>query len=119
MSTTKAVREQEKQEAIDQLRKMIQPGDTVYTVLRYVSRSGMQRGIDLYIIGEDRRPRWITAYVGKALDRPQSRKDWQEQRGLSICGCGMDMGFSLVYDLGRALYHNGNAAGYSLKHEWL
>lgn len=114
MKNATAVRNSEKQEAIEQLKAILKPGDTVYTILRYVSRSGMQRGIDLYAM-QDGRPRWITAYVGKAIDRPQTRKDWQEQRGLSVRGCGMDMGFSLVYDLAHVLFGDG----YAIKHEWL
>lgn len=42
--------EQEKKEAIEKLRKLIKPGDGVYTILRHVSRSGMQRIIDVYIM---------------------------------------------------------------------
>ena len=52
--------ELDRQEAIEHLRTMLQPGDTVYTVLRNVSRSGMSRGIDLYMI-QDNKPVWITA----------------------------------------------------------
>jgi hypothetical protein len=105
---------QEKQEAIEQLKKLVKEGDTVYTILRHVSRSGMSRGIDLYAI-IDNQPRWITGYAGKAMDRPQSEKDWREQRGIRINGCGMDMGFALVYDLASSLFGDG----YKLKQQWL
>jgi len=57
-------------EAIVHLRSMLKPGDTVYTVLRHVSRSGMTRGIDCYVIA-DNRPVWITGYVGHAIGSPQ------------------------------------------------
>src|SRR5688572_19745027 len=36
--------------AFRELRKMLKPGTTVYTVLRHCSASGMSRRIDLYII---------------------------------------------------------------------
>jgi hypothetical protein len=129
----------EKAEAIKELRKMIKPGTTVYTVLRHVSSSGMTRGIDLYIIRKGELV-WITAYAGQAIGSPQSMKDWRENRGLRVGGCGMDMGFHLVYSLGYALFpkgfipakagrsmgRNGTPAteldkdgGYALNHKWL
>lgn len=93
-------------EAIIHLRKVLKPGDTVYTVLRHVSRSGMSRNIDLYKMSTDG-PVWISAYVGHAIGSPQSEKNWQRSQGLTVSGCGMDMGFHLVYNLSRVLYPNG------------
>jgi hypothetical protein len=131
---SKSAREEKRAEAIRDLRKMLKPGDTVYTVLRHVSASGMTRGIDLYIIRKNV-PVWITAYVGHAIDSPQSLKDWREQRGLRVQGCGMDMGFHVVYSLGCALFPKGfkvegrgrngdtsghdNDGGYALNQKWL
>lgn len=107
-------KKQEKKEAIEELKKIIEKGDTVYTVLRHVSKSGMTRGIDCYVI-KDNRPRWITAYVGKAIGCPQSENDWRKQRGLRIGGCGMDMGFHVVNNLGYAVYNDG----YAFQHNWI
>ena len=52
--------------------------------------------------------------------------------GVVITGCGMDMGFELVYRLGMALWPDGTKephgtrngepdshGGYALKHQWL
>ena len=119
-------KETERQEAIEELRNILKPGDTVYTVLRHVSRSGMSRGIDLYCI-KDNEPRWITGYAGKAIGTPQSLKDWHNEAGLRVHGCGMDMGFHVVYSLSRALFPAGFETGhglnpdggYALKHRWL
>lgn len=121
-------------EAIIHLSSLLAPNDTVYTVLRHVSRSGMSRNIDLYMM-RDGQPEWITAYVGHALGTPQSRKNWEKSQGLTVGGCGMDMGFSLVYNLGRVLFPKGfavtgrgrngdtsghdNDGGYALNHKWL
>lgn len=100
--------EGKKAEAILHLRKVLKPGDTVYTVLRHVSRSGMSRNIDLYYIAESK-PVRISAYVGHAIGTPQSLKNWERSQGLTVGGCGMDMGFHLVYALGRVLYPHGFA----------
>lgn len=105
----------EKQEAIDQLREWIKPGDTVYTILEHVSRSGMQREIRVLVPYVKRdgvcgpgnnnglacsvdflHPNWS---VAKALGLRQGKRD-----GLIMGGCGMDMGFALVYELSHALY---------------
>lgn len=85
--------------AILDLRDILKPGMTIYTTLRHVSRSGMQRVIDLHII-EDNEPRWIGYTVARATER---RYDDRKQ-GLVIGGCGMDMGFHVVHNLGYALF---------------
>jgi hypothetical protein len=125
MSTTKA----EKQEAIDELRKTLKPGDTVHTVLRHVSHSGMSRRIDLYKLqGSD--ALYLTGLVAKALELTFPSKG----NGLRVNGCGMDMGFHLVYELSYRLWPKGDGktvtgrngtkapetdGGYLLRHRWL
>lgn len=92
----------ERQEALEELREIIKPGDTVHTILRHVSRSGMQRIIDPLVIkdGEHRYIRWqASQLIGAKMDR--------DRDGLKIGGCGMDMGFHLVYSLSHALYGDG------------
>jgi hypothetical protein len=91
---------QEKQDALESLRKMLKPGDTVYTVLRNVSRSGMSRRIDAYKL-TDNRPEYLSNYMAVLLDQ-QYPKD-----GLKVGGCGMDMGFWLVYTISHMLYRDG------------
>jgi len=103
----------------------LNPGDTVYTVLRHVSKSGMIRDISLYII-RDNEPLNITWHVADRL------KMNVKNNGIRIKGCGMDMGFHLVYGLGSALWPDGtdrphgirngvpdSEGGYALKQRWL
>jgi hypothetical protein len=105
------------EQTISELKKRIQPGSTVYTCLRSVSASGMTRNISLHIV-EDGQIRCIDypahIIMGEALAKRQ---------GLIVKGCGMDMGFHLVYTLGRYLYPEGTEGradgGYSLEHRWL
>jgi hypothetical protein len=132
--------QQDRDEAIERLRELLKPGDTVHTILRHVSRSGMMRVIDLVICGEDgpRSIAWVAARAcGNKLDH--------DRDGIRIGGCGMDMGFALVYGLSRTLFPNGfectgkgcpandhsngdrdytphmhaQAGGYALRHRWL
>ena len=126
-------------EAITSLRETLKPGDTVYTVLRNCSRSGMTRSIDAYVI-EDNNPRWISRFVANATGL-----NFDERReAVKMGGCGMDMGFALVYELSYTLYpdgfecigdgcpsndhsngdrdyapHQHKSGGYALKHKWM
>lgn len=122
---------------------MLTPGQTVYTVLRHVSGSGMTRHISLYVV-DDGKIRDVTWDVGRLLGYRRNR----DNGGLVVQGCGMDMGFDLVYNLGYALYPSGyictgetprcrhndhsnppmparngawhhGASGYVFSHEWL
>lgn len=92
----------DQQEAYDNLREVLSPGDTLHTVLRHVSKSGMTRWIDVYKI-EDGEMRFLSFWVSDLLDYPMSDK----HQGVKVGGCGMDMGFHLVYNVSRALFASG------------
>lgn len=114
--------------AREELRAMLKPGQKVYTILRHCSRSGMQRVIDLKIIDKD----GDHLHIGpKAAIAMGDRYDYR-RNGIVAGGCGMDMGFNLVYNLGSYLWPKGTgkphgrrngepdtSGGYALKHEWL
>ena len=102
MATKKQLKEQERAEAIMQLRKLLRPGSKVYTILRSVSASGMTRHIDLYTVRRGGMA-CLTGYAAKALGY---RHDY-ERGGLVVGGCGMDMGYHVVYSLSRALFPKG------------
>lgn len=122
----------EQQEAIKELKKLLKAGDTVYTQLNHVSRSGMSRAISLKIIRQNK-PRDITWLVSRAADYPID----PNHDGLKVGGGGMDMGFSVVYNLSAVMFPNGfthnknthkrngdtsprdNDGGYALNQEWL
>lgn len=92
----------EKQEAIERLHKLLKPGDTIYTITRHVSRSGMMRRISAFVVKDNKIEDldWLIAQTG--LFKRHSKEE-----GLIIGGCGMDMHFHLVYELGRILYPQG------------
>lgn len=95
-------KEKDRAFALDTLREMLKPGDTVYTVLRHVSRSGMSRSISAVVI-EDGVPRDVSWAVARAVGEPFDRT----HDGVKVGGCGMDMGFHLVYTLSRVLFRDG------------
>ena len=125
----------EKEEAREYLRGILKPGDTVYCILRNVSRSGMSRVIDLVTLAgksaTNNHIRGIGHVAAQALGQTYDPK----REGIKIGGCGMDMGFELVYNLGRVLFPEGfkvegrgrngdttgwdNDGGYALTHRWI
>jgi hypothetical protein len=68
----------------------------------------MSRQIDCYII-RDNKPVNISGFVADTLGWTRGNK------GIRVSGCGMDMGFHLVYSFAQALFKNG----YALKQAWL
>ena len=91
-----------RQEAIERLSQLLKPGDTVWTAVKHVSRSGMQRTIACYLF-VDNEPRWISRTVQRATDN-----GWDDKRdGVKIGGCGMDMGFELIYQLSSTIWTDG------------
>lgn len=93
-------------------------GDTVYTVLRSVSSSGMSRTMSLKVV-EDGRIVDITYYAAQVLGYPLVEVNGS--RALRVGGCGMDMGFHVVYSLSSVLFRTRSAdgdAGYLINHAW-
>jgi hypothetical protein len=83
----------------------------LYTVLRHVSKSGMSRSIDVYSISETGE-KYRLSYLAKVI---LDLKFDTNHDGLKMGGCGMDMGFALVYNLAYAVYGDG----YAIAQEWL
>lgn len=100
----------EKEYARERLKELIRPGDTVFTILRHVSRSGMSRVIDV-VVFKDNHVFNIGSLVAKFLGYAYDAK----REGVKVDGAGMDMGFWLIYNLSLALFDNGLA----LEHRWL
>jgi hypothetical protein len=140
-------KERERQEAIERLREFVKPGDTLTTVLRDRSSSGMSRSIDVFLLSCERgrvQTQWLSRLAATALD-------WtfdERREAVRVHGAGMDMGFHLVYELAGTLFPYGTtfrctgkncpsnvhnnapypprdgrrkhpAGGYSLNHKWL
>lgn len=99
--TTKT--DERRAEAIRELRKMLKVGDTVYTQLVSVSRSGMSRKIAVKI-ARGGQIIDITHYAALATSYTIDRDAW----ALKVGGAGMDMGYHVVYSLGRAMWPKGH-----------
>lgn len=133
---TKKEKQEAKQHARKQLRKLCRPGTRVFTRLESVARSGMSRRIALYVATRKNEIVNITGYVARALDYRLNDREFT----ITIGGCGSDAGFDTVHSLSYALHgmrDKGDGAlpenagrpftprpghyrsGYSLKHSWL
>lgn len=126
--SAKSKHEAQKQEALEWLREHLSPGDIVYSIVRHVSQSGMQRCIDFYAFrprdtepanfeeaARNPEPLYLSSYVGKLLGYHISEK----HGGVIVGGAGMDMCFHLVYSTGRKLFpegYDGRDGGYALRH---
>lgn len=95
------LQQREKEQSIERLRAIIKPGDTVHTLLRRVSSSGMSRCLDVCLAGAEG-VSCITYDVALATGSPLSKEGW-----LRIGGCGQDMGFAVVHCLAYNLFPDG------------
>jgi hypothetical protein len=114
--TKKQQAEAAKQQSIETLKTYLKPGDTVYVVVKHVSKSGMTREIGVYTIVDGELLN-LTHHVARALGWSVGKHD-----GVKVSGCGMDMGFHLVYTLSRVLFKgeaNGKDPGYMLNRCWM
>lgn len=104
MALTKAQRaqqERERTEARDRLRELLASVNVIYTVLTHTSRDGMFRAIKPLIATHLDDVRDITHLVSLATGDKEHRRG-----GIGMGGCGMDMGFALVYNIGRVIIDN-------------
>jgi hypothetical protein len=102
----------------------INEGDTIYTVLRSVAPSGMSRTMSLKVATDKGVIQDLTYYASIVLDYPLVEVNGS--RAIRVGGCGMDMGFHVVYSLARVLFRDkyegqpeAPDAGYSLSQAWL
>lgn len=125
---SKAEKDQDRIVATNALRRALKPGDEICFVVTHVSRSGMQRSIEFYIAQIETRTEYThhgsadnppMSTTSRKVRRPViSRITWEMSRvlgyridqkhgGIVVGGCGMDMGFHCVYNLGMRLWPKG------------
>ena len=108
-------------DAVAELRETLRKGDEIHLVLNSVSESGMTRWVTPYFFVPAKTPsggrsarkvdrKWLGFWVSEALGLTLVGHE-----RIKLEGCGMDMGFALVYDLSSVLYGDG----YQLIHRWL
>jgi hypothetical protein len=102
---------QETASAIEQLRELFPAGSTAHTIIRHVSRSGMQRAISVLASTEDGGVQDVSWMVARAVGwRLHTHHD-----GVKVDGCGMDMGFHLIYTMSQVVHGDG----YAVSQRWV
>ena len=93
------------EEARQELLGVLQPGDTVYAIVRHVSQSGMTRDISFFT--NSRGLRAISFEMATLFGKKPRERDghWV----VRTQGAGMDMAFKNVYDLSYTLFKDGYA----------
>lgn len=118
--TKKQEKINEMNEAMESLKGILEKGKhTVYTSLLHVSQSGMTRRISCYVATGEGELTNIDWYIEKLDLYKRDNKG-----GLKVSGCGMDMGFSVVYELSCKLYRNEDGSyshdgAYKLNQRWM
>jgi hypothetical protein len=101
--------QKEKEEVIIYLRELLLKdlpkgqNPTLYTSCRHVSNSGMMRHINVFAI-VDNQPININWYIEKLGMYKRGSYNSKNSDSLRVGGCGMDMGFSVVYNISRAIF---------------
>lgn len=94
-----------KEDAIAKLKEMIQPGDTIYTIVKHVSKSRQSRAISFYVVDSSRNILVIDYYMSLVLEVPFDKKN----QGLKIQGDGMDMCWHTVTNLSHLIFNDEKA----------
>ena len=116
---TLSTKELERIETMKRLRKLIGRKKVVYTKVEHVSASGMSRIISCFVVTKDGIAN-ISYDVAKIVG--WGFKNDKGLYGIKVSGCGMDMGFHLIYSLSYCLYKDktkGKDAGYTVTQRWL
>jgi hypothetical protein len=92
------------------LKEWFPKGSTAYTTVVHVARSGMSRHIKVFVAPKKGVIQDVSGYVADYLDWRYTKKE-----AVFVGGCGMDMGFHLIYTLSSVLYDDG----YAIKQSWV
>ena len=98
-------KQKEREEELAGLRDLLKPGDEVFTSVLHVGRTGMSRDIKVWIV-RDNWPLNIS-YAVAVVTGNRCVDSLGGVVSVRVGGCGMDMGFALVYSLSSALFPNG------------
>tara|TARA_B100000035_G_scaffold81028_1_gene67936 strand:+ start:372 stop:749 length:378 start_codon:yes stop_codon:yes gene_type:complete len=90
--------------ALADLHALLKPGSTIWSVHRHTSASGMTHCFDFYTIQANELIR-LTHLICVACDY----KHHPKHGGLKTTGCGMDMAFNTIYNLGQTMWPEGTS----------
>lgn len=89
----------QKNAALETLKEILKEGDTVYGIVKNVSKSGLSRVMRFYVIKENA-PIRLTWLVGELLGARYSDKF----EGIVIRGCGLDVYADTVFRVSNKVF---------------
>lgn len=93
---------EEEKNSISYLKKLVKPQKTkIFYLVTDVARSGMSRSIRFFVAKNNN-------LLDISYDIAVILGEKSDGRGVRLGGCGMDMGFYAIYNLGRVLYPKGS-----------
>lgn len=98
----KAEKDAQAAAGLEALKECIQVGSRIYYTVTSVAASGMSRHMKFFMV-RDGEIKSLTHAIAAAL-----ALKWNGDGSLTISGCGMDMGFHVVYTIGRMLWPEGD-----------
>ena len=98
-------------EAYDYFKKNLKLNDTIYCIIRHVSKSGMTRHIAFFDI-RDNQPCFINTRISDLLGYRMNK----HHDAIVVGGCGMDMAFSVVNNLQETMMNYRSHLIYKLNH---
>lgn len=131
--STRRLTKSETEHLTKECRELLERHERIYGIVRRVARSGMSRVIDFYVlepVGDISNvlPVRISNLLAAVYNRETdgSSRSWTgDVGGVKIGGCGMDMGWHVVYSVRQALglgetgpqYVDGKTREGALNHE--
>jgi methyltransferase-like protein len=107
------LKNQTQAEAFEYFKKNLTLNDTIYCIIRHVSKSGMTRHIAFFDIKDNQ-----TSFLNTRIADLLGYKMNKHHDALVVGGCGMDMAFSVVNNLQETM-NSTSFAVYKLSHRIL
>ena len=90
---------------------LLKPGATVWSLNHHTSASGMTHCFDFYTIQDNQLLR-LTHLICVVCEY---RQDTRHGYALKTTGCGMDMAFQVIYNLGQAMWPDGTPEPHGMR----
>ena len=98
-------------EAYEYFKHNLKLNDTIYCIIKHVSKSGMTRHISFFDI-RNNQPSFITSRISDFLGYRMNK----HHDALMVGGCGMDMAFSVVNNLQETMMKYRSHLVYKINH---
>ena len=104
-----SINKEKQQGSIDALKSFrVKEGTEIYSLVTKVAPSGMTRHIKFFITISQKTREPVIIDITYAVANATQIGTFTKDRTFRISGCGMDMCFHTVYELGRVMFPSGS-----------